>query len=77
MGILAIMGVLFGLILGHLFKCFVLIPASGLAALLVLTNPAQMEGSFLGSIAQIVVLITSLQIGYVVGLGRGRVPSFT
>jgi hypothetical protein len=72
MGILAIVGVLFGIILGHFFKCFVLIPASGLAALLVLTNPGQMEGSLLGSIAQIVALITSLQIGYVVGLVMGE-----
>ena len=59
MGILVV--VLFGMGLGQFFKCFVLIPASGLAIILVLANPAHIEHSLL------VVLITSLQIGYVVG----------
>ena len=67
MGILVVVGILFGMILGQFFKCFVPIPASGLAIILVLANPAHIEHSLLGWFLQIVVLITSLQIGYVVG----------
>ena len=68
MGILVVGGVLFGMILGQFFKWFVLIPACGLAIVLVLINPAHMENGVLGWFVQFVVLITSLQIGYVVGL---------
>jgi hypothetical protein len=68
MGILVVGGVLFGMILGLFFKSFVLIPAGGLAIVLVLINPAHMENSLLGWFVQFVVLTTSLQIGYVVGL---------
>jgi hypothetical protein len=68
MGILVLGGALFGMILGHFFKCFVLFPACGLAGLLVLANPAHMESGLLGWFVQTVLLSTSLQIGYVVGL---------
>jgi len=68
MGILVVGGVLFGMILGQFFKSFVLIPAGGLAIVLVLINPAHMENSLLGWFIQFVVLTTTLQIGYVVGL---------
>lgn len=68
MGILVVGGVLFRMILGQFFKWFVLIPACGLAALLVLINPAHMENSLLGWFFQFGVLTLSLQIGYVVGL---------
>ena len=64
MGILVVVGILFGMSLGQFFKCFVLIPAGGLAIILVLANPAHIEHSLLGWFLQIVVLITSLQIGY-------------
>jgi hypothetical protein len=68
MAILVVGGVVFGIILGHFFKWFVLIPACGLAIVLVLINPAHMENSLLGWFVQFLVLITSLQIGYVIGL---------
>ena len=69
MGIPVVGGILlFGMILGQFFECFALIPACGLTIVLVLTNPVQMENSLLGWVLQIVVLNTSLQIGYVVGL---------
>ena len=67
MGILVIVGVLFGMILGQFFKCFVLFPAYGLAIVLVLASPSYMENSPLGGFFQFVVLTTSLQIGYVIG----------
>ncbi len=66
-GILVIVGVLFGMILGQFFKCFVLFPAYGLAIVLVLASPSYMENSLLGGFFQFVVLTTSLQIGYVIG----------
>ena len=68
MGILVVGGILFGMILGRFFKWFVLIPACGLAAVLVLINPVHMENSLLSWFFQFVVLTASLQIGYVVGL---------
>ena len=75
MGILVIVGILFGMILGQFFKCFVLFPAYGLAIVLVLASPAHMDksldSSLLGSLLQIVALITSLQIGYVIGSVTG------
>jgi len=43
--ILIIVGVLFGMILGQFFKCFVLFPAYGLAIVLVLASPAHMDNS--------------------------------
>jgi hypothetical protein len=74
-GILVIVGILFGMILGQFFKCFVLFPAYGLAIVLVLASPAHMDksldSSLLGSLLQIVALITSLQIGYVIGSVTG------
>ena len=68
MGILVIGGVLFGIILGLFFKCFVLFPACGLAIVLVLISPAHMEHSLLGWFLQIYIVTIGLQIGYVVGL---------
>lgn len=59
---------LVGMFLGQFFKWFILGPASGLAIVLILANPANMELSLLGSFLQFVVLNTSLQTGYVVGL---------
>ena len=67
MGLLILGGVLFGMILGQFFMWFVLVPVCGLASVLVLANPAHMDG-FLGWLLQIVVVTGSLQIGYVVGL---------
>ena len=72
MGILVIVGILFGMILGQFFKCFVLFPACGLAIVLVLASPAHMDKSLdNSSLLQIVALITSLQIGYVIGSVTG------
>jgi hypothetical protein len=72
MGILAIVGFLFGMILGQFFRCYVLFPACGLALVLVLGSPSHMDNSLLGSFLQFVVLTVSLQIGYVAGLVAGN-----
>jgi hypothetical protein len=67
MGILVIGGAL-GMILGRFFKWPVLIPAYGLVSVMVVANPAHMENSLAGWCVQTVVVITSLQIGYVAGV---------
>jgi len=46
MGILVVGGILFGMILGRFFKWFVLIPACGLAAVLVQINPRTWRTAF-------------------------------
>ncbi len=66
MGLL-ILGGVFGMILGQFFRWFVLVPVCGLASVLVLANPAHMDG-FLGRLLQIVVVTVSLQVGYLAGL---------
>ncbi|MGP8283628.1 MAG: hypothetical protein ACLQT6_13075, partial [Desulfomonilaceae bacterium] len=67
MGILVVDGVLFGMILGRFFKWPVLIPAYGLVSVMVVANPAHIENSLAGCCVQTVVVIISLQIGYVAG----------
>jgi hypothetical protein len=76
MSMLAVVGVLFGIILGQFFKFFVLIPASGLAAFLVLTNPMQTD-SVWGWCIQFAAATTSLQIGYGDWISRSQLLSRT
>lgn len=71
MAILVIGGVLFGAVLGRFFKIFVLVPASALSVILVLASPVSPEQSILLSLLEIFVLITALQVGYVIGLVTG------
>ena len=68
MGILIVGAALFGMILGQFFKCYVLIPACGLAIVLALVFPAHTEPSLLRWFLQIYMVTTSLQIGYMAGL---------
>lgn len=74
MGILVVGGVLFGIILGQLFECFVLIPACGLASILILAISVHTDYGILGWFVQIIAVFTSLQIGYVVGLVGWNLP---
>jgi hypothetical protein len=67
MTILVIGGVLVGIVLGQFFKCLV-IPASGLAAFLILTSRLQTETNLWGWFIQFAAAATSLQIGYLAGL---------
>lgn len=72
MGVVVTVGLLFGMILGQFFKCYILVPAYGLAVVVVLASRAHMDNSLLDSLLQFVVLTTSLQIGYLVGLAAGN-----
>ena len=74
MGILVVAGVLFGIILGRFFKWYILGPASAVGGLVVLANPAQMDNLILGWFVQFIVLTTSLQIGFLVGLFTQNLP---
>jgi hypothetical protein len=67
MGTFVVGGVLFGIILGQIFKWYVLVFAYVLAIILVLVCAAQMERSFLDWALQIVAVTVSIQIGYLVG----------
>jgi len=71
MAVIIIGGVLFGTILGRFFKIFVLVPASALAIVLVVASPTSAENSLWYSVLEIGVLVTSLQVGYFVGLLTG------
>jgi hypothetical protein len=75
MGILVIAGILFGTVLGRFFKVFILIPACILAIVLVLARPAGIESGFFYSLLEIIVLVTSLQIGYALGMVSGELPA--
>jgi F0F1-type ATP synthase assembly protein I len=74
MGVLIVGGVLFGTILGRFFKVYVLVPASALAIILVLAHPASTEQGLLYSLLEVGILVTSLQVGYVLGLVTGTAP---
>jgi CDP-diglyceride synthetase len=64
-------GVLFGTILGRFFKVYILLPASILAAVLVLASPTSADNSWWVSVLEIAILITCLQVGYFAGLLTG------
>jgi uncharacterized membrane protein YbjE (DUF340 family) len=67
LGILVVVGFLFGIILGQFFKCYILVPAYALAIVLVLASPVHMDNNLLGSFLQLLMLNVSLQVGYVAG----------
>jgi ABC-type dipeptide/oligopeptide/nickel transport system permease subunit len=73
MSVIFVGGVLFGTILGRFFRIFVLVPASALAVVLVLATPAAADKSLWDSMLELFVLVTSMQVGYVVGLVSGAV----
>ena len=71
MAILILGSVLLGAVLGRFFKVLVLVPACAL----VLVRSADGEHGLLRALLEFAVLITSLQIGYVVGLVSHSIPS--
>jgi len=68
MGILVVEGALFGMILGRFFKWPILVLAYGLTIALILASSTYIERRMFTLIPQIVVVIISLQFGYVVGI---------
>ena len=68
MGIPVVDGALFGIILGRFFKSPILVLAYGLIIALILASSTYIERSLFTLIPQIVVVIISLQFGYVVGI---------
>jgi hypothetical protein len=78
--ILIIGSVLLGAVLGRFFKVLVLVPACAFVLAAVLVRSANGEHGLLRPLLEFVVLITSLQIGYVFGLAlfhshsRRRMP---
>jgi hypothetical protein len=74
MYILIIGSILLGAILGRFFKVLVLIPACAVTLAMVVASSAY-EHSLLRALLEVVVLLTSLQIGYVSGLFSSLIPS--
>lgn len=68
MGILVISSLLFGMGLGQIFKCCVLLPSILVTAVVVIVSHMQTHNSLLGSFLQFGALTIALQIGYCAGL---------
>jgi hypothetical protein len=73
--ILLIGSVLLGANLGRSFKVLVLIPACALTLAIIVANSAYFGHSLPRTLLEFVVLITSLQIGYISGLLSSLIPS--
>jgi hypothetical protein len=71
---LLILTLLLGAVLGRFFKVLVLVPACAFALAAVLVRSADVEHGLLRPLLEFVVLITSLQIGYVSGLLSCFIP---
>jgi hypothetical protein len=68
MGILAIGGVLLGIVLGRIFRSLVLLPVSLLAVVNVLGCLIQADDSLGALVLKISAAVASIQFGYVIGL---------
>jgi hypothetical protein len=69
MTILVISSLIFGLLLGHFFRWFVLLPAGVITMIVLAANSANAgHFSFLSSFLQFGAINVSLQVGYVVGV---------
>ena len=68
MTILIMGSVLLGAILGRFFKVLILVPACALTLAMVVASSAYFGYSLPRAVLEFIVLITSLQIGYVFGL---------
>ena len=75
MAILILGSVLLGAVLGRFFKVLVLVLACAFVLAVVLVRSADGEHGLLRPLLEFAVLITSLQIGYVVGLVSHSIPS--
>ncbi len=68
---IAISCTLFAIILSKYFKCYILLPISGLIAGGVLLTASPAGRDMLGEALDIAVFLASLQLGYVFGLLSG------
>jgi hypothetical protein len=75
MAMLLIGTALFGLILGRFFKVYVLVPTCGFALVLAFAGPTLGYESLTYSFVEIVLIMTSLQIGYFAALASKNFPS--
>ncbi|QBR71748.1 hypothetical protein CU048_11230 [Beijerinckiaceae bacterium] len=75
MEILVIGGVLFGTVLGRVFKVLILLPAGLLAIILIAINCTLVGHTLLEGLLQTILLITSLEVGYVTGLVSTNLPA--
>lgn len=66
MGVLFFGGVLFGIILGRFFKVLILVPVCGLGVLLTTLRALELQHTLLFLLAEILVVVSSLQIGYII-----------
>ena len=75
MSILIIGSVLVGAILGRFFKVLVLAPAFALSVAMVVASSVYFGHSLPRALLEFLVLITSLQMGYVFGRVSPSIPS--
>jgi hypothetical protein len=68
MEILITGGAFFGALLGRFFKVLILVPASALLITLLLTKADVAGYPLMNSLVKVVLLIVSLELGYVTGL---------
>jgi hypothetical protein len=66
---------LFGLILGRFFKVYVLIPTCAFALVLTFAGPTLGYESLTYSCVEVLLILTSLQIGYFAALLSKNLPS--
>lgn len=72
MGVLFVGGLLIGIFLGRFFKVLVLVPAGFLGIFLICVRSGDLGENFLFIMGEAVVLMTSLQTGYILSaLTRG------
>lgn len=72
---LLIASALMGLVLGRLFRVYVLIPASVFAVILACTDPGMLAYSLSEACLTVGAIVVSVQLGYFVSLAAGRMPA--
>jgi hypothetical protein len=72
MGILVIGGILIGSILGRFFKVLILVPVCGAVIFLMAVSPVPFAPGLLATL----LLVVSLQLGYLAGVASRSLPAF-
>lgn len=68
MTILIVGGVLLGAVLGRFFRVWILVPTGVVAIVAAFTNSIFHDAGIFGAVCECAVLLTCLQIGYVIGV---------